>query len=812
MSTSANKLSATQHPAKKPAVAEVGRCDDAPNLDYDAHGNESSVLDDVLTFAEPLKQTQMILDNGKSSASSPKRSMQTFLQTVPHLFTLTTEQISRLDVMVREYSEMDVIIEEGAFLEHIYVLASGTVEVMNSKKGLKRAYGHRRIGSMEAPSLFGIDDAILESAVEFTYHASSNATLLLIPRKQFIDLFARSPIFANNVSSQILRTLSSFSLFQEFCRAVFGISSSSASDAPGLRRGYRLSLPILIRLFQSSGTLLHKHANTNEIDYEALRYSVRRLPSNITTTYIIILTQGVPDYLTDEFLADAANTRTGAAPFVAAVDTGKRRRCAWTLGGGGQTLVLMRDGFTDTVDFVSNLSMFCIEAKKLRVRLEQLVSPSVAEVLRNALVPAEGNSGTQVRVEEIFASLPFSTDEVQGLQSIWGDETLQHLYNIVTHREEYMVQCESVSSKVFSEDPYANWAITVLRHVKGCLGVSDQEPLPENIVIDVLFSPNRSLKNLFCCMSADIKALIANMSEEAGVGKGERAGNWKNPNDLYYYVLTGLLQRDSTIRDAYRARLESNGFILMEDGHVSALIVDLIDVSNISPDDADPFLRVCASRARKRSIEDKRHFIINVDKTFGAQIEAILRSLLLTFGSRIRSVNLSGKAAGLGGNRGDVVLPQKLIFSKQTFGEDSTDEIRLCNRKCLNPEDITPLLSKSCSAKVLRGTCITLPGFMLHSQPVLKFYQTVHGCTAVDMQSSYVARQLEECRRTGVLRKPTTSRYLFYCDDMPLGNENGSELKPQKREIISTIYATARALLYKILDPGSELTHPHEAS
>ncbi|KPA82594.1 hypothetical protein ABB37_03619 [Leptomonas pyrrhocoris] len=798
MNSTANDIAESRRP-KKLTVSEPYYPPEARSVDYDVNDADTSAMEDMPTHAEPLKQAQNLLSTDKINQSSPKSAMQNFLQTVPHLFTLTPEQISSLDVMIREYSEMDIIIEEGSYLEHIYVLASGTVEVMNSKKGLKRAFGHRRIGSMAAPSVFGIDDAILEKPAEFTYHASSNTTLFLIPRKQFADLFARSAIFANNVSSQILRTLPSFSVFQEFCRSIFGISSSSAADAQSNKNGYRISLPTLIGLFRSSGTLFHKLVNTNEIDYEALRYAVRRLPTNITMTYIIILTLGIPDYLSDEFLADAANTENGAAPLTIAVDTGKRRRCAWTFGGGGQTLVLMRDGFTDTVDFVSNLCIFCIEAKKLRSRLQQLVSPSAAEVVRNAIAPSENNFQNQARADEVFASLQFSEEEMQGLRSVWGDETLQQLYNIGVHREEYVVHVESVSSKMFSEDPFANWALTILRHMKRRMNTAESQSLPEDVMIDILFSPNRTLKNLFCSMSADLKTLIENISEETGFGKGERTGNWKNADDRYYYLLTGLLERDSTIRSAYRSRLESNGFTLMEDGHPSALIVDLIDISSISPEETDPGLRACAANAAKQSREGKRHFIINVDKTFGAQIESIFRSLILTFGNRIRSVNLSGKAAGICGHRGDVIFPEKLLFSKQTFGEDSTDEIRLCNRQGLEKADIVPFLDKSSSAAIHTGTLITLPGFMLQSQPVLKFYKTVHGCTAVDLQSSYVARQLEECRRTGVLSTTIPSRYLFYCDDMPMGNENGSVLKSQKREIISTIYATARALLCKIL-------------
>lgn len=769
---------------------------DGRNVDFDTTDADGGLLDDVLSVAEPLQQVENIYPDSKANEHSPMASVQNFLQTVPHLFTLTTDEIASLDVMVREYGEMDMVIEEGTYLEHIYVLASGTVEVMNSKQGIKRAFGHRRIGSMTAPNVFGIDDAILENPVEFTYHASSKTTLLLIPKKQFTDLFARSPIFANNVSSQILRTLPSFSVFQEFCRAVFGISSSSY-DRESFINGYRLSMPTLIQLFKCSGTVLHRGANSNHIDYEALRFSIRRLPENITATYIIILAQGIPDYLVDEFLADAAYTSLGVAPLTTAIDTGKRRRCAWTFGGGGQTMLMIRDGFTDTIDFVSNLCIFCIEAKKIRMRLKQLVSPSAAEVLRNALVVPE-NSTQRASDDAVFSALPFSDEEVQGLKKVWGDETVLQLYNVVVHREEYVVQLETSSSKIFSPDPYTNWSLTILRHIKQSLGTSVLDPLPHDVVIDVLFSPNRTFKNLFCSMSSDVKALIDQVAVDSSTSKVEKAANWKNMDDRYYYVLTGLLEQNSVVRDAYRSQLESSGFALMEDSQSSALIVDLVDVSKISLEETDAGLRDCAASAKKSAVE-KRHFIINVDKTFGAQIEPILRSLLLALGNRIRSVNLSGKAAGLSGNRGDVVLPEKLIFSKQTFGEDSTDEIRLCNRSSLTEKDITPFLGKSCSAAVIKGTCITLPGFMLQSEPVLKFYKTVHGCTSVDMQSSYVARQLEECRRTGVLDHTVTSRYLFYCDDMPLGNENGTVLKPQKREIISTFYATARALLCKML-------------
>lgn len=766
----------------------------------DLYFDSNDGYDDGFSTAVPLKEAPNPLSNPSGpSVTSAKAMVQSFLQTVPHLFTLSLDQIKTLDVMVREYGEMNVVVEEGAILQHIYILASGTVEVMNSKKGLQRAFGHRRIGSITAPNVFGIDDAILESPTEFTYHASSKSTLLLIPKAQFIRLFSKSAVFANSVSSRILQTLPAFSVFQDFCRSLFGLSSASYDGTRGRQNeGYRLSLAGLVDIYKQSGTVFHKNIHANEIDAEALHYCVRRLPSNITQTYILILTSSLPDYISNEFLADAATSaRSGAGPSTVAVDTGKRRRCAWAFGGGGQTVVMMRDGFTDTIDFVSNLCMLTVEARKISRRLQQLVAPSAEEILRDALEREQSGQDVSYVLDEL---LPFTDSEVEALRDAWGRDVLSELYRLLLHREEYVVQMEPTNTRRFAQDAYASWSMTLMGHIRAAMGLADEEDeLPTDIVIDVLFSPNRTLKNLFCSMSSDLKDLIAYEPTHHQDGEATPAGAWKNEEDRYYYVLTGLLERDETVRDAYRARLESNGFTLMEDAHSSALIVDLIDVSKICVDDVDSSLRPCAEAAKKSSLSGKRHFIINVDKTFGGQIESVLRSLLLTFGDRIRSANLTGKAAGLTGNRGDVVLPSKLVFSKRSFGEDSTDEVRLCNYNSLTHEDITLFFGKSSSATIHSGSCITFPGFVLQSSPVLRFYGTVHGCTAVDMQSSYVARQIEECRRTGVLSHSIPSRYLFYFDDMPLGNENGLRLKPQKREIISTIYASARSLLCQVL-------------
>lgn len=754
--------------------------------------DESIFMEENNGVVAPLYKKHLYLPESAGSVRSME-ALQVFLQTVPLLFSLTADQISRLPVKIREYGAMNIVIEEGQVLAHAYVLASGTIEVMNSKRGLKRAYGHRRIASISAPNVFGIDDVIFGNPSEFTFHASTDSTILLIPKEDLIPLFAANPLFANNVSNRMLQTLPAFRNFQNLCRAIFGGSGSTKIST---HQGYLLPMETIVSIYRSSGTVFHRLANSPTLDTDALRYGLKRLPPNILSTNGIILSTYLPGYLLQENVADLRNAIDGDNKRAVAIDTGRRRRCGWAFGKSGQTIIIMRDNFTDIMDFVCNLCIIVVETQKIQMRLRQLVSPSAVELLRDAI-----QSEVNGEVSTVMEYLPFTRKELNALRYIWGRNFYTELSNIVSHREDYTVRIESPSGKKFYEDSYSSWGLTLTRHIKRCLKLSDRDDLPEDLTIDIMFSNNRTLKQLFCTRSEDFRELIEKMMTNVD---SVHPSNWKNDDDRYYHILTCLLETEPVIREAYRLQLELNGFTLLEDAHPSALIVDLIDVSKIRPSDTDAALFEQMQVASERSQNGKKHFIINVDKTFGAQVEAILRSLLLTFGNHVNSVNITSKAGGLVGCRGDIAFPSKILFSKQSFGEDCTDEIRVCNAS-LTPEVINRFLTRSTSAKIHRGTCICAPGFVFHSPSVLKFYKVVHGCTAVDMQSSYIKRQLEECRRTGITSKPIKSRFLFYFDDMPFGNEDGSEIRRMKKEMFATTFATERCLLYAILSDDNRV-------
>ncbi|RNF05446.1 cyclic nucleotide-binding protein [Trypanosoma rangeli] len=746
--------------------------------------NEQTSVDDMIGVVEPLTHAPkpLSLINKKVSmlqeGSIP--SMHSLLYTVPHLYTLNENHIMGLNLMLREYSAMDTIIDEGSLLTHVFVLVSGTVEVINTRVGRTSIVGHRRIGSISAPNIFGIDSVILEKPLEFSYHASSLTSLLLIPKRQFCELFALSSMFASSVSIQIVQTLSTFAVFEDFCRVLFGLSSTSV---PGTRSfgegGYKLSMPTSVSIYESSETVLHSFMHSTVIDIDALHYCVKRLPENITETFVITLSRSVPTHLSDGLGFSTTMS----------LEATRRRRGAWKIGENGQVLVMARDGFTDIIEFVTDLCMLIVESKKIRLRLQRLACPLATDFLRDLLAVAD--TASDATVKAVLSQLPFSEAEIDGLMQIWeGPEVIKVLYNILLRRGEFVVYVDVNLAKKFSQDPYQRWSLCINRHIREELGIGGEDVLPSDLTIDVMFSSNITIKSLLCSPTEEFRLLL-----EKYLALPAEVTALKNVDDRYLYALAQVLGEDTSVREKYRQVLEGSGFTMMEDSYISGLVVDLINISKLQASGIDATLRHAA--LNQQSMKGNG-FIINIDRTFAAQVEIILRSLVLVFSDHIRSVNLTGSVSGLVGKRGDVVLPTKLIFSKQSFGEDSTDETRVCNTDDIQEEDVIPFLDLGSSA-LHRGGCVTLPGVFLYSDSVLRFYKVVHGCTSVDMRSSYVARQLEESRRTGMLKRGVKRRFLFHIDAVPLNGDGESEPKSKKCEVLFSIYATTRSLLRLIL-------------
>ena len=85
----------------------------------------------------------------------------------------------------------------------------------------------------------------------------------------------------------------------------------------------------------------------------------------------------------------------------------------------GKNLVLIREDYSDPLDFISCLCLHTCEAEKLRKRL---FSPPVASLLHSYVVAHPKETLEQQR--ELLARLPLSKHEQEGLRAIWPTDVL----------------------------------------------------------------------------------------------------------------------------------------------------------------------------------------------------------------------------------------------------------------------------------------------------------------------------------------------------------------------------------------------------
>lgn len=88
----------------------------------------------------------------------------------------------------------------------------------------------------------------------------------------------------------------------------------------------------------------------------------------------------------------------------------------------GKNLVLIREDYSDPLDFISCLCLHTCESEKLRKRF---FSPIVSSLL-NAFVNAHA-SETLEQQKEVLSRLPLSSHEQKGLLAIWPKDVI-HRY------------------------------------------------------------------------------------------------------------------------------------------------------------------------------------------------------------------------------------------------------------------------------------------------------------------------------------------------------------------------------------------------
>ena len=681
---------------------------------------------------------------------SEKRAFELLSRVTPFRFLSHDRRLElagRLEL--RHFDDGLVLVRAGELSRDVFLLESGDVETLDGGEPgevLSTIYPGHYVGERAA---------LFEQPREVTLRAKGDVEAWSLTGKEFLELVDFEPVFAQALASALKVKQGIFRPYRRLYALILTL----------LDEGEFL-LSELTPAYASLRPALHPLLRDERIDVGALGYAVARLPSELSRTSFYYLAGALPELYRDP---DAR---------FAVVETRARRRSAWS-PMPGKVFILLRDGVSDVTDLLTCLCAYACEAKKIRRRLR---SAEVLEAL-SELAEAETAPSEDASASELLESLDLDHEEREGIRRTWPESWPRVLRDIIVHHEDIAIECD-VQIDDYNSRASERW-VSQIQERAGALVDLDHPDLD----VHVISSNTHSVANCLSPYLAEHAETILAWGREhrpelGGEPTDERpwGGHWSRRTDLLYVTARDYLRRvdgaaralDASGRDAGHERLTSTAFTGIE--------VDLFCAQHLDPARCDPeaFVRR----------PDRPTLIVNVDYAFGQQAEELLANLLFVFGRRVRSVNVLGKAGGLMGRRGEILLPQATLLQ-------TNDELYPLPNADLSVDMLEELAPQ---IPVRRGPVLTVAGTLLQDRALLYFYRRIWKCVGLEMEGSFFARQLISAIETGVCAPDVRSRFAYYTSDVPLSpDENLSEpMKPW--EGVPPLYAITRAILRRIFE------------
>jgi hypothetical protein len=618
------------------------------------------------------------------------------------------------------------LFQAGDYSTEIYLLEEGQVELIYEQHSFVRPGNVVRAGHY-----FGERAALLSQGRTHGARAVTEVRCWVLGSERLLQL-----IHGNNVFAQAFGTI-----LRDKHGVFLPLENFTAEVARSLAQG-SFNLPQLIRLYRTLEPALHPGANeATALDLGALAYAVPRLPDNLTST--------LSWYFTDDLPA----LYPSPSHLFPKVASAARRRDVWEMLPG-KNMVLLRNGLSDILDFLTNLCLFSLEAQKIRHRLHD---PMLVEQLLG-----QGDSEPLIPLERAFGKV-----EWDGLKSIWGNKLLQRLREVMVHHEDWSIQVER-QLKNYNSRRSEKWANQISRAVKELSGV-DPWDFPEDWEVHIVSSNTHSVTNCLSPWPRHLESEV--MAWAASSGHPFLAENWENPRDKLYALLPDYI-RAHPERVASAESERSWGILTLSDQSTTGIAVQLIDTEKLGH----------AGETRK--------FLVNIDYAFGEQAEEIIYNLITLFHKHIRSVNVLGKAGSLVGKRGDILVPTAFVLQS----DDAFHPLPA-------PAPLEGLANRLKRSELHVGPLLTVGGTLLQNRPLLHFYRNIWKCIGLEMEGVYYARKVIDFIELGVLDPKVTQRYFYYVSDVPLHAGERLSAPLTATEGVPPLYAITREILGAIL-PG----------
>ncbi|MGE0709413.1 MAG: cyclic nucleotide-binding domain-containing protein [Planctomycetota bacterium] len=653
----------------------------------------------------------------------------------------------------RRYRDGELLIRQGERSREVFLLAEGDVECVDDRQPPKI------LSTIHAGHYFGERASLFEQPREVSIRARGPVVAYTLPARDFLEAVDQLPVFAQALALALKVKQGIFVGYRHLYAKILTLVD---------RREFLLSE--LVPDYCGLHPALHPHLHSDRIDVGALGYAVARLPEGVTRTTIYYLTGNLPELYEDP------DSKFDPVP------TAARRRNAWT-PMPSKTLILLRDGVTDITDVMTCLSLYAVEAKKIRHRLRS--SENLRQLKRLAEQP------DAAKAEALLKRLPLSEEERAGLVRIWPRDYWVRLRDILLHHEDIAIECDTQIDDYNSRASEV-WVSQIQARARELVDLEDPR-----LEVHIISSNTHSVANcLSSYLTRNAEKLLAwgqqHRAELCSPPTGDRpwGGAWRSRADLVYVIARHYFEEYPQEKATFEASFHSVGRQHLASTAFTGIEVDLFEVSHLTEIDADPEVFLCRP--------DHPVLLINVDYAFGQQAEEILANLLFVFGQRVRSLNVLGKAGGLVGERGQILLPNATLLQ-------TNDELYPLPNRDLCAAELQMIAP---DLPVHEGPVLTVAGTLLQDRALLHFYRRIWKCVGLEMEGSFFARQLISAMETGVARPDIRTRFAYYTSDVPLNPDETLSEAMHPSEGVPPLYAITRAILNRIFSvcavPGAE--------
>lgn len=554
---------------------------------------------------------------------------------------------------------------------------------------------------------------------------------LTMSGERFLRLVHESTPFAQALGS-ILRDKQG--IFAPFDRFHVELLRAVARGSVDLQR--------LLPFYRELDPALHPHASTRDvIDFGALTYAVRRLPENVTRTLSFYLTGVLPELYAnpdERFLS---------------VPTSARRRAIYEMIPG-KNMVLVRDGVSDLVDLITCLCLYSIEAKKIRRR---------------------------VRDRGGFDAL--SDADVEPLKAIWPDDTAERVREIALHHEDFRIEVHKEPNN-YNSAHAESWCTQIARATRELLGF-DPTDLPDDLPVHVISSNTHSVQNCLSSWVRENAGAILEWGRTSGHMLAEE--EWHEEYDLVCALTPDYLRGGpGDVKVRARAERES-GILTLEWTAFTGIAVQLIDTSKLAWSEMDPGI--------PDGPPSRPSLIVNIDYAFGEQAEHIVANLASLFGRNLSSVSVLGKAGGLVGERGDILVASGFV-------EQSRDYYHAIPGGQI--VDVERLRSRTPDRSVHVGNMLTVTGTLMQNRTMLHFNRHIWRCIGLEMEGAFYLRHLAQSMSRGAIADDLDLRFFYYTSDLPLRHDANLSARLRAAEGVPPLYAITREVLTGILETAEK--------